>query len=113
MRLFSCDVCGKTLHPDHDQRFAWSIEGSPVRADEEPTVLEDEDDCLDLDSVDGVDELLLEREGQTETDGDGDTAEMLPVCVRRTYDVCGGCYGKLVNDPLGRESRKARPFSRN
>ena len=110
MRLFSCDVCGKTLH-DHDPRFAWSIEGGPVRADEEPTVLED-DEC-DLDSVDGVDELLLEREGRTETDTDGDTAEMLPVCVRRTYDVCGGCYGKLVSDPLGRESRKARPFSRN
>lgn len=111
MQLFSCDVCGKTLHPETDARFVWKVEGGPVSAEDEPTVLEDDEN--DLDTVDSMDELLLEREGQTESDGDGDTAEMLPVCVRRTYDICGGCYSKLVNDPLGRESRKARPFSRN
>lgn len=109
MQLFSCDVCGKTLRPDLDPRFVWKVEGGPVAAEDEPTVLEDDE--ADLDAVDGVDELLLEREERTESDGD--TAEMLPVCVRRTFDVCGGCYSKLVNDPLGRESRKARPFSRN
>ena len=111
MRLFSCDVCGKTLHPT-DPRFAWKVEGSPVSEVDEPTVLEGDDDGEgDLDAVDSMDELLLEREGRD--DADGDTAEMLPVCVRRTYDVCGGCYVRLVNDPLGIESRKARPFSRN
>ncbi len=111
MRLFSCDVCGKTLNPDADLRFVWKIEGSPVSEAQEPTVLEGDDDLEDdQDSVETVDELLLER---TERDDAGDTTEMLPVCVRRTYDVCGTCYGKLVLDPLGLESRKVRPFSRN
>lgn len=109
MRLFSCDVCGKTLNPQTDPRFVWKVEGTPVPTDEEPTVLEDDDLEID-DSVDTVDELLIERE---QREDDGDTVEMLPVCVRRAYDVCGGCYMKLVNDPLGLDAKKARPFSRN
>ncbi|QEL14466.1 hypothetical protein [Limnoglobus roseus] len=113
MRLFSCDVCGKTLNPDTDPRFVWKVEGSPVSEELEPTVLEEDDLEADEDSVESMDELLLEREGQSEADDARDTAEMLPVCVRRAYDICGTCYLKLVNDPLGLESRKARPFSRN
>lgn len=111
MRLFSCDVCGKTLNPDRDPRFAWTVAGGPVSEEQEPTVLEGDDLEGDEDAVDSMDELLLSREDAA--DDSGDTTEMLPVCVRRTYDVCGACYTKLVNDPLGIESRKARPFSRN
>ena len=115
MRLYSCDVCGKTLDPELDPRFLWKVEGGPAPADEEPTVLEGDELEGDTDSVEAVDDLLNERETlHDENDShDGETLEMLPACVRRAYDVCGGCYVKLVRDPLGLEARKARPFSRN
>ncbi len=118
MKLYSCDLCGKTLHSEHDSRFVWKIDGQPAARDDESTVLEGDDQDSDLDSVESVDELLLERETlETHEENDNsesETLEMLPVCVRRSYDVCGGCYMKLVNDPLGLEARKSRrPFSRN
>lgn len=113
MRLYSCDACGKTL--ESVGRFVWKVDGGPNAEAEEPTVLEGDDAESDLDSVETMDELLLERETLHEEceEHDGDTVEMLPVCVRRSYDVCGGCYMKLVNDPLGIAARKARPYSRN
>ena len=113
MRLYSCDACGKTL--EADSQFVWKVDGGPSSEMEEPTVLEGDEFEGDTDSVEEVDELLLERETlHDENDShDGETLEMLPVCVRRAFDVCGGCYMRLVKDPLGLEARKARPFSRN
>lgn len=116
MRLYSCDVCGKTLDPTLEPRFAWKVEGGPVETDDEPTVLEGEDEFEgDTDSVEEMDELLGERETRhDEADSDSETLEMHPIGVRRSFDVCGGCYSKLIRDPLGRDSRKsARPYSRN
>lgn len=119
MRLYSCDVCGKTLDPEIDPCFAWKVEGGPVVSDEEPTVLEGDDAESDSDSVEAMDLLLAGREeretvqDEDEDDGDGETVEMMPVCTRRSFDVCGGCYTKLLHDPLGLQSRKTRPFSRN
>lgn len=116
MRLYSCDVCGKTLNPDLDPRFMWKVEGGPAPVDDdEPTVLEGDEYEGDTDSVEAVDDLLVERETLHDDNDshDGETLEMLPVCVRRSYDVCGGCYMKLAKDPLGLEARKSRPFSRN
>lgn len=112
MRLYSCDVCGKTLQPN--SRFLWKVEGGPVASHDEPTVLEN-DELDETDSVEEVDELLIERETQHDEsdETDGETVEMLPICTRRSFDVCGSCYMKLVSDPLGREARQARPYSRN
>jgi hypothetical protein len=116
MRLYSCDVCGKNLDPTLEPRFVWKVDGGPVDTNEEPTVLEGDDEFeRDTDSIEEVDELLIERETRhDETDSDGETLEMHPIGFRRSFDVCSGCYAKLAGDPLGRESRKsARPYSRN
>lgn len=121
MRLYSCDVCGKTLDPETDPCFAWKVEGGPVVTDEEPTVLEGDESESDSDSVDAMDLLLAAREDREtvqdeddeDVDGVGETVEMMPASLRRSFDVCGGCYTKLIHDPLGLEARKARPFSRN
>jgi hypothetical protein len=111
MKHFSCDVCGKTLHPNGEARFVWTVHGTPALddLDDENTTLDEAD--LEEDSIDSMDELLAEREEQHTTDGD--TVEMLPVCLQRAYDLCSGCYARMVNDPLGQETRKAQPFSRN
>jgi hypothetical protein len=103
MRHFSCDLCGKTLAPGDGPRFLVRVEGFPVT---EPADAAD----TDADSIDSMDELLVEME---QSEGEPETVEMVPVSARREYDLCGGCYTKLLRDPLGLESRRTIPLSRN
>jgi hypothetical protein len=107
MRHVICDACGQTLTLGKDALYTWSIVANPMM---EPSPVDEVDvpnHDPDLDSIDEMDAMLVER-GE-----DGDTVEMLPVCVQRHYEICSGCYGRLLADPLGTETRRAMRFSRN
>ena len=108
MRHFSCDLCGKTLDPAGEPRYLVRLEGSAV-AEELPAVPESE-----ADSVDAMDEFLTEQVAfEALEDKERDTVELPPVCAKREYDLCRGCYSRLLNDPLGLTARHAPGFSRN
>ena len=42
-----------------------------------------------------------------------DVSGVLPVFAKKEYDLCGHCYAKFLSDPLGLDSRRKLPFSRN
>jgi hypothetical protein len=107
MRHFSCDLCGKSLSPGDDPRYMVRVEGYAM-TDEETTLDEN-----DADSVDAMDEMLTEQVAFEAVEEDGDTVEMPPVSAKKEYDLCRSCYARLLNDPLGLETRHSPRFSRN
>ncbi|CAN5477270.1 hypothetical protein BH11PLA2_BH11PLA2_17120 [soil metagenome] len=106
MQYFCCDLCGKHLSPGDEARYCVRIDG--FAADEE-TVLEE----TEADAVDAMDEYLMEQVALEAASEDGDSPEMLPVNTSREYDLCRGCYSKLLSDPLGRQRQQSPRFSRN
>ncbi len=106
MRHFSCDLCGKTLTPHCDNHYAVRIEGFAV------TEAVGFDDTADTDAVEEMDELLSELE-RNESQSEFETIEMPSAFAKKEYDLCGHCYAKFLSDPLGLDSRRKLPFSRN
>jgi hypothetical protein len=101
MRHFSCDLCGKDLTPGEDARFVVRMEAYPVA---DPRELTEAD--LDQDQVEAMAELLDELE-------DAPAGSPAPAGRKMEYDLCPGCYGKFVADPLGREQSRKLHFSKN
>lgn len=108
MRHFSCDLCGKSLIPGADSRYVVRVEGF---AAVEPTILTEDD--LDTDSIEEMAELLEEMGVEEECREAVAAADEPPANSRREYDLCPGCYQKLLSDPLGLESRRKLQFSKN
>ena len=46
-------------------------------------------------------------------DGEEDAPDLLPTCQKLRFDLCRGCYGKFVKDPLGRDTATRFDFSEN
>src|SRR5437016_14588033 len=99
MRHFSCDLCGKSLSPGDDPRYMVRVEGDAM-TDSETVV-----DESDADSVDAMDEILTEQVAFESVDEECDGLDMPPVSAKKEYDLCRGCYARLLNDPLGLETR--------
>ena len=107
MRHFSCDLCGKTLLPSEEPRYLVRVEGFAVA--EEETVLDESE----ADSVDAMEEFLTEQVAFEALEEDGDSAERPPGSAKKEYDLCRGCYARMLSDPLGLETRHSPRFSRN
>lgn len=107
MRHYSCDLCGKTLAAGDDSRYLVRVEGHAV-VDEDTTL-----DDSDADSVDAMEEFLTEQVAFEAIGEDADSAEIPLGSAKKEYDLCRGCYARLLNDPLGLETRHAPRFSRN
>lgn len=107
MRHFSCDLCGRTLAPGDVPRYLVRVEGYAISEGE--AALEE----IDADSVDVMDELLTEQVAFEALSEESDHTCAAPGSSHREYDLCRGCYARLLNDPLGLETRNAPRFSRN
>jgi hypothetical protein len=99
---FTCDLCGKELTPSSESRYVVKIEVAPGF---DPTQLREDD--LDDDPMEAVAELL-QRDENLSAD---DIAAQSPKGFR--FDLCPGCHGKFVKDPLGREWVRSFDFSQN
>jgi len=101
MLHFSCDLCGKELQAETDQRYIVKME---VFAARDPRELTDDD--LEHDSLDDLSEVLQQIE-------DGEESENLtPTFKQIRYDLCCDCHKKFLRDPLHKESFKF-DFSEN
>ena len=104
MRHFSCDLCGKTLHPATDTRYVVRVESYPVAAPAELTAAD-----LDTDHVEAMAEIL----DALEAAGDDRAAKPSPAGAKSEHDLCAACHRKLRADPLGREPKRKLHFSKN
>ena len=96
MQHHSCDYCGKELFPHADARYSLRMEARMVCEGVELT----EGDLArnDQDPVDAMEDWLAEPG----TPFDETTETPLPLApLLRSFDLCGGCYGRILNDPLG------------
>jgi hypothetical protein len=103
MRHVTCDLCGKELRSEDDQRYVVKIE---VYAAFDPDEITDDD--LDDDHLEAVSQLLRDAEGEL-PDPAGDTPAHK--CLR--YDLCPACQKKFLKDPLNREANLHFDFSEN
>lgn len=99
---FTCDLCGKDLTASGDTRFVVKVE---VSAGFDGDQIREGD--LDDDPMEAVAELLRRDENLSSDE----LAEQGPKGFR--FDLCRGCHGKYVKDPLGREVERSFDFSQN
>ena len=102
MVYVTCDLCGKELRVQEDQRYVVKIE---VYAAHDPFEITEED--LDEDHMEAVSELI-----QDDEEALLDAAEE-PARQARRYDLCPACRKKFLKDPLNREANLHFDFSEN
>ena len=101
MMHFSCDLCGKELVQNEDERFVVKIE---TFAAQDPAKLIESD--LDDDHMAAVSELLQNLE-------DGDDIDLPEPSKHFRYDLCCDCHRRFVRDPLSKEQQHKLFFSKN
>ena len=102
MMHFTCDQCGKELHPGEDEHYVVKIEAFSAQ---DPNQLVESD--LDDDHMEAVSALLQELE-------DADAELELPeVSKHFRYDLCCDCHQRFLRDPLGKEQQHKLFFSKN
>ncbi len=101
---YNCDMCGKSLVPEEDDRYVVKIEiyaacDSMDVDDDEDLIndLEEDDDDVDEDEVDNID--------PEEIDG-------VEYKTFR-YDLCSKCHSRYLQDPLSIKSIRRGRFSEN
>lgn len=97
---FSCDGCGRAIHPTEETRYVMRVEVYAA-VDDEPSRLADEEDHLD------EIEDLLERID----DLDDDLDEHLYRQSR--FDLCAECRERFLKNPLGRGVPARTEYSDN
>jgi hypothetical protein len=102
MLHFTCDLCGKDLHPGDDHRYVVKIEAYPAH---DPAEITEAD--LDEDHMEAVSQLLHE------TEANGLDAELGETRKNFRYDLCPECHQKFVRDPLGKDTVQKFHFSKN
>lgn len=98
----TCDLCGKALRPQEDQRYIVKIE---AYAAHDPHELTEAD--LDADHMEAISQLLREQEEN------GDSAELVEANKQFRFDLCGSCHQKFVRNPLAKEVLQKFDFSKN
>ena len=101
MMHYTCDLCGKELCPNEEERYVVKIEAFPAQ---DPGQLTDAD--LEDDHLEAVGELLRDLEDDAEV--------ALPEPSQHfRYDLCPECHQRFVRDPLGKEHSHKLFFSKN
>ena len=103
MIRYNCDMCGRSLVPEEDDRYVVKIEVYAA-----------------CDSIDGDDEEMITdfeeedvEEGDDEIDNlDSDEIDSLEYKTFR-YDLCCKCHSRYLQDPLSIKSIRRGRFSEN
>lgn len=98
---FTCDCCGRPIHPDKETRYVARIEVYAAVDDDGESVATEADHLQEI-------EDLLERVDDGEADG---VDELLYKQV--SYDLCEECRERFLRDPLGRGAGQRIGFSKN
>lgn len=100
---YSCDRCGRPIHPEDEVRYIVRLE---VEAVMEPVAGEAVDDA-DRDHLMEIHDILERGEDfQSDLIGDG-------VYQRKCFDLCSQCHKKFMKNPVGTETSKQLDFSKN
>jgi DNA-directed RNA polymerase subunit M/transcription elongation factor TFIIS len=101
---YNCDMCGKSLVPEEDDRYVVKIEIYAACDSMEV----DDDDLIDDFEEDGE-----EEEEEDEVDNI-DPEEMDGVEYKTfRYDLCSKCHSRYMQDPLSINSIRRGRFSEN
>ena len=101
---YNCDMCGKSLVPEEDDRYVVKIE--IYAACDSMEVDDDEDLINDFEEDD-------EDEDDDEVDNlDPDEIDSIEYKTFR-YDLCSKCHSRYLQDPLSIKSIRRGRFSEN
>ncbi|MFQ5862050.1 MAG: hypothetical protein ACE5IC_02910 [Candidatus Brocadiales bacterium] len=98
---YSCDMCGKPIHPEEELRYVVKIEVYPAdESDEENEELDETQDALAR--------YNLEEERELE-EGFEDEEDLEYKTLR--FDLCPECHKAYIRDPLSVKSYRSRFFN--
>ncbi len=101
MIRYSCDMCGRSLVPDEDDRYVVKIEVYAAC------------DSMDADCEDEEFINDFEEEDDEELDNvDSDEIESIEYKTFR-YDLCSKCHSRYLQNPLSINSIRRGRFSEN
>ncbi|MFQ5964929.1 MAG: hypothetical protein ACE5KZ_11680 [Candidatus Scalinduaceae bacterium] len=96
---YSCDMCGKSLATEEDNRYVVKIEVYAA--------------CDSMECENDFDEELIDDFEEDEIDED-DSDEMEDVEYKTfRFDLCNKCHNKYLQDPLSIKSIRKSRFSEN
>lgn len=98
---YSCDRCKRMIDPAHEVRYLIKIETHAVL---EPVETDEPDD--DRDHLTEIHDALADLDLDDE-DCAGDEPQRL------SFDLCGPCYRRYLQDPLATETLMHVGFSHN
>jgi len=102
---YNCDMCGKSLVPEEDDRYVVKIE---IYAACDSMEVDDDEGLID-----DFEEEDDEEEDEVEVDNT-DPEEMDGVEYKTfRYDLCSKCHSRYMQDPLSINSIRRGRFSEN
>jgi len=103
---YNCDMCGKSLVPEEEDRYVVKIE--IYAACDSMEVDDDEDLINDLEEDD-------DEEDEEENEVDNLDPEEIDGVEYKTfrYDLCSKCHSRYLQDPLSINSIRRGRFSEN
>lgn len=96
---FSCDICGKIIHAENDERHVVKIESHIAQDSADITEAD-----LDEDHMEAISQMLRDID---------DPDEIEDAHKHFRFDLCSDCHKKFISDPLGKEHSQKLSFSKN
>ena len=104
MIYYNCDMCGKSLVPEEDDRYVVKIEIYAAC------------DSMEVDDDEGlIDDFEEEEDEEDEEEVDNIDPEEMDGVEYKTfrYDLCSKCHSRYMQDPLSINSIRRGRFSEN
>ena len=100
---YNCDMCGKSLVPEEDDRYVVKIEIYAAC------------DSMEVDDDDLIDDFEEDDEEEEEEEVDNIDPEEMDGVEYKTfrYDLCSKCHSRYMQDPLSINSIRRGRFSEN
>ncbi len=101
---YNCDMCGKSLVPEEDDRYVVKIE---IYAACDSMEVDDDDLIDDFEEDDEEEEEEEEEDNINHEEMDGVEYKTF------RYDLCSKCHSRYMQDPLSINSIRRGRFSEN